>query len=378
MSTVQWRWARERQRAAAGTRNAQRGHGCDPCREGLKTRDTHVLREAATQRRSRPTANSCATQHNGLARQINTPAQHAMSSLSRLRALQNICATSGVDGLLFVGGVDGKHHAGSREAAAWLLTGLNGRDIFGYNRLDSQLDEAVLLVMPDAVQLYAPPDLWKRLQPLLGNWRRLQVQYAAAAIIDDYEAVEEHKIRSFISIVRGVRLIGVPLPASSPPRARARPSRRGRSSSRLPSRTLRSSPAVASLPRSTRSHAWARRHARVLLQLDPPSLEWLGANEAPRLAACLHECVGTVDATTDGGRPLRASEAELFEPALVYHSHGQLRANNMPNASALPGNTSSIAPHGVKRLGAYIGRRSALLCGASGGLKALPKRWAAG
>ena len=54
-----------------------------------------------------------------------------MSSLSRLRALQNICATSGVDGLLFVGGVDGKHHAGSRETLAWLLTGLNGRDIFG-------------------------------------------------------------------------------------------------------------------------------------------------------------------------------------------------------------------------------------------------------
>ena len=74
-----------------------------------------------------------------------------------------------------MGGVDGKHHAGSRETLAWLLTRLNGRDIFGYNKLDSQLDEAVLLVMPDAVRLYAPTDLWKRLQPLLGNWRRLQV-----------------------------------------------------------------------------------------------------------------------------------------------------------------------------------------------------------
>ena len=295
-----------------------------------------------------------------------------MSSLSRLRALQNICATSGVDGLLFVGGVDGKHHAGSRETLAWLLTGLNGRDIFGYNRLDSQLDEAVLLVMPDAVRLYAPPDLWKRLQPLLGNWRRLQVYTPPAAIIDDYEAVEEHKIRSFISIVRGVRLIGVPLPASE--------------SAKGPGAAVEAWPLIQSFAlqdfeKLTGGGFFTQVHKvscvgeetrAVLLQLDPPSLEWLGANEAPRLAACLHECVGTVDASTDGGRPLRASEAELFEPALVYHSHGQLRANNMPNASALPGSTSSIAPHGVKRLGAYIGRRSALLCGASGGLKALP------
>ena len=37
----------------------------------------------------------------------------------------------------------------------------------------------------------------------------------------------------------------------------------------------------------------------LLLQLDGPSLAWLGNAEAPRLAAGLAECMGTVDASVD-------------------------------------------------------------------------------
>ena len=54
---------------------------------------------------------------------------------------------------------------------------------------------------------------------------------------------------------------------------------------------------------------------------------------------------------------MRASESELFEAALTYYSHGELRARNLPLASAVP--TGAAA--GVKRLGAYIGKRTALL-----------------
>ena len=68
---------------------------------------------------------------------------------------------------------------------------------------------------------------------------------------------------------------------------------------------------------------------------------------------------------------MRSSEADFFEAALLYHSHGGLRASSLPKASALAdGAEASVA--GVARLGAYIGSRSALLCGAAGGLRALP------
>jgi hypothetical protein len=139
-----------------------------------------------------------------------------MSSEKRLKALQAAVAAAGVDGLLFVGGIDGKNHAGTREALAWLLTGLSGRNLFGVSALDAGLDEVVLLIMADAVRLYVPKALWVGLQPRLGRWRRLQVWMPPDAIVDDVEAVEEHKIRSFIAMVRGVYSIGVPLPSTEP------------------------------------------------------------------------------------------------------------------------------------------------------------------
>ena len=142
-------------------------------------------------------------------------ADDVLHCLHRLRALQaHVCGAEGLDGLLLLGGVDGRNHAGSREALGWLLSGLNGRDVFGSGRADADLDEAVIIVMKDAVRLYAPTALWERIQPLVSRWRRLQVWTPEAALNDDVEAVEAHKIRSFIAMLRGVRVIGVPLPPS--------------------------------------------------------------------------------------------------------------------------------------------------------------------
>ena len=41
----------------------------------------------------------------------------------RLRALQSIPASQGLDGLLLIGGIDSRNDAGSREALNWLLNG---------------------------------------------------------------------------------------------------------------------------------------------------------------------------------------------------------------------------------------------------------------
>ena len=108
---------------------------------------------------------------------------------ARLRLLQAVAPASGLDSLLLVGGVDGKNHPGSRETLNWLITGLSGRDIFGFAKLDSALDEVVLLIGPDAVCLYAPNAMWTKLQPCLGRWRRLRVWTPPADIEDDVEKI---------------------------------------------------------------------------------------------------------------------------------------------------------------------------------------------
>ena len=199
--------------------------------------------------------------------------------------------------------------------------------------MDSSLGEAVLLVTSDAVKLYA-------LRARCGiSSSRASCAGAAyrygrrpPALVDDVEAMEEHKIRSFIAMVRDVYGVGVPLPAADTG------SGPGASIERWP---LVQAFALQAFERLTGGGFFTQTHDVVgvgeavralLLQLDGASLAWLGQAEAPRLTACLDECVEGLDAGCDAGRPFRASEAELFEPATVYHSHGQLRAAQRASA----------------------------------------------
>ena len=297
----------------------------------------------------------------------------AEQTAHRLAKLQSILAPE--EALLLVGGVDGKNHAGSREALNWLLTGLNGRDIFGFTHLDGDLDESLLVVMADAVRLYAPAPLWAKIQPRLGRWRRLQVWTPPAAIADDTEAVEEHKIRSFIEMTRDLGSVGVALPAAD---AGVGPA------AAVEKWPVVQSYALQDFEGATGGGFFTQVHAvrgvgeavrALLVQLDAPSLAWLAHAEAPRLNGCLAACLATLDAACDAGRPLRTSEADLYEPALTYWAHGQLRAGNVPATSAIPSYTPSRAADAADAANA-VGGGVALWLGARTG--ALAARGAVG
>ena len=301
----------------------------------------------------------------------------------RLRALQSLVASSSsLDALLLIGGVDGKNHAGSRECLNWVLNGLNGRDVFGYTRLDSLLEEAIFLVTADSARLYTTRALWAKLEPRLGRVRRLQVWMPDAAAEEDVEEAEAHKIRAFIAMVRDLKAVGVPLPAAD---AGSGPAAAVEAWPLVQAYALQDFEALTGGGFFTQTHTVSGVGEAVralLLQLDAPSLAWLGFVESPRLAGCLSDCLGALDLSCDAGRPFRQSEAELFEPALAYHTHGQLRANDLPKASALPSNAPPDAPaattpasasgHALRRVGCLIGKRSSLLCtGGAGGASAM-------
>ena len=84
------------------------------------------------------------------------PAYSSYECLQRLQTLQWICTALALDALLFVGGVDGRHHEASREVLAWPLGGESGRVVFGRGGTDVELDEVVLVVTPTAARLYCP------------------------------------------------------------------------------------------------------------------------------------------------------------------------------------------------------------------------------
>ena len=288
---------------------------------------------------------------------------------ARLAAIQALIAESpDIDSLLLVGGVDGRNHAGSREALDWLFSGLSGREIWG-SKHDNALDEAVLLITADAARLYAPPKLWAALQPRVARWRRLQVWSPPVALEDDVEQVEEHKIRSFIAMASGVGRVGVALPPAE-------------GSGKGPAAAIELWPLVQAFALQdfealtgggffTQQHevtSVAEALRALQLQLDAPALGWLRDVEAPRLAGCLADCLQSVDVACDGGRAVRLSEAELFEPALTYHAHGKLRERTIPSASAVVGE-APLAPAVcaapdvplVGRVSLLVGGRTALL-----------------
>jgi hypothetical protein len=100
------------------------------------------------------------------------PAYSPVEALQRLQTLQQVCATLALDGVLFVGGVDGKHHEASHEVLAWLLNGESGRVVFGRGSSGVDMDEVVLVITPTAARLYCPAAIWQALAPRLGLWPR--------------------------------------------------------------------------------------------------------------------------------------------------------------------------------------------------------------
>lgn len=263
--------------------------------------------------------------------------------MSRLATIQSFIASSdAIDSLLLVGGVDGRQHPGSREALNWLFSGLCGRELYG-SKHDSALDEAVLLLTADAARLYAPPKLWAKLAPRVGRWRRLQVWSPPVALEEDVELMEEHKIKSFIAMARGVGKVGVALPLAEV-------------GGKGPAAAVELWPLVQAFALQdfealTGGGFFTQQHEvlgvgeelrAIELQLDGACLGWLQDVEAPRLGHCLQDCLQAIDTSCDGGRPMRMSEAELYEPALTYHSHGKLRERTIPCASAIAGEVPRV------------------------------------
>ena len=89
-----------------------------------------------------------------------TPGFTPEDSAARLARVQAVAAESGVDGILFVGGVDGKDKLGSVQGLNYLLGGLSGYDLLERQRVVSPwLEDVVLFVTPDTVDVHVgPPD----------------------------------------------------------------------------------------------------------------------------------------------------------------------------------------------------------------------------
>ena len=87
--------------------------------------------------------------------------------------MQAAAAESGVDGILFVGGVDGRDNLGSVHGLNYLLGGLGGYDLLERQRVVSPwLEDVVLFVTPDTVDVHVGPEAYEIVRPVAAVWSR--------------------------------------------------------------------------------------------------------------------------------------------------------------------------------------------------------------
>jgi hypothetical protein len=102
-----------------------------------------------------------------------TPGFTPEDSAARLARVQAAAAESGVDGILFVGGVDGRDNLGSVHGLNYLLGGLGGYDLLERQRVVSPwLEDVVLFVTPDSVDVHVGPEAYEIVRPVAAVWSR--------------------------------------------------------------------------------------------------------------------------------------------------------------------------------------------------------------
>ena len=102
-----------------------------------------------------------------------TPGFTPEDSAARLARVQAAAVESGVDGILFVGGVDGRDNLGSVHGLNYLLGGLGGYDLLERQRVVSPwLEDVVLFVTPDTVDVHVGPEAYEIVRPVAAVWSR--------------------------------------------------------------------------------------------------------------------------------------------------------------------------------------------------------------
>ncbi|KAG2484197.1 hypothetical protein HYH03_017009 [Edaphochlamys debaryana] len=135
----------------------------------------------------------------------------ASQAALRIRRVQAACKRHGLDGVLLVPGVDGRFSV-CGQALGYLAEGASGRDALDHGGLAGGLDDAVALITPTSVCLYAPdPALADRLSALLApRCPSLRLFGPSPAEAADADAAEEAKLGALVALVRGCSRLGVP------------------------------------------------------------------------------------------------------------------------------------------------------------------------
>ena len=157
---------------------------------------------------------------------VPTPSSRGFTphdSCTRLRRLQSVVGelsgTAAVDGVLFVGGVDGKNNLGSIHGLNYLFGGVHGYELLEKQSLAyAWLEDVVLWITPSSVDVHVGPEAYELVRQFAAVWagntnssvtiRALPPKRVAAAQRDLEARVEAKRaveVRRRMRRVEGIR-----------------------------------------------------------------------------------------------------------------------------------------------------------------------------
>ena len=269
-----------------------------------------------------------------------------LQALHRLRQLQNLVSAgqseSGADALLAVAGIDGGETRGSSMVIKYLLLGQSGSEMLD-SKLDSNFDDAALVVTASGVSLYCNHFVHSQVAPLTALWRGLKTHVLTKEEMRDADAAEEFKVASFVTMVAGSRCFGI---VPDPPAAGAAKAKMQQGAGSMVEKwPLVQAYALEQISGGSRgfftmNHKIADMgpdvRALVLGLVDPrANVAWLHDHCVPEITRHIEEVLEALDNVTGADDRLDMYEADMGEPVTSYYEYALIRERSKdPKAPA--------------------------------------------
>ena len=290
-----------------------------------------------------------------------------LDSLVRLQRVQATCKSLGVDGILFVCGVDGRDNLGSTHAINYLLGGLSGYDLLERHRPAGRwAEDIVLVVRPTSCEIHVAADAHAAVLPLVAHWGDVTVHCleppGGRATTDrdrdrpvpppqpddglpddrlfpadededeDEDVLQDFKLTSLVSMLTGMRSVAVALT----PRRGAGVDAAAASSvdgdvmetetwPLLQAYGLEGVGRAGFFTMNTRVRdAWRALHVHCYTALDRPAVAWELTGNLPALLQHWTAATSVLDDRTAAQRAALTAR-HVAEPLTEFHQYGSMR-----------------------------------------------------
>lgn len=133
----------------------------------------------------------------------------------RWKKLERLVAKEGLDGLLLVTGLDGKHSKETVKLFNWLFLGLSGRAILTSQFLNEVYSEMVVVVAKSSSNIFVTPEAHALLESYLYAVPNLQVFCPTDAEYTNKERLDMVKVAAFYNMLKHRKKMGVLLDEGS-------------------------------------------------------------------------------------------------------------------------------------------------------------------